>query len=106
MATHTRPLTRSATRRIRGLSARHGVWRALRTLHASTGGVRYHRLMLTLLGGLWQLFRLAAISGFRLRGAYWTWRLHTAFGAGYPASTRELVKSMIEYGCWVHRMRR
>ena len=70
------------------------------------GEVRYSCGMLNLLGGLWQLVRLAAISGFRLRGDYWTWRLHTAFGAGYPASRWELVKSLIEYGCWVHRMRR
>jgi hypothetical protein len=62
--------------------------------------------MLTLLGGFYQLARLAVISRFRFTGPYWTWRMHTAFGAGYPASRWELVRSVIEYGCWVHRMRR
>jgi hypothetical protein len=58
------------------------------------------------LGGLWQLFRLGVITGFRFKGAYWQWRLHTAFGRGYPASKRELIHSVLEYGRWVHRMKR
>lgn len=62
--------------------------------------------MLTLIGGLYQLARLALLSGFRFKGPYWTWRMHTAFGAGYPASRMELIRSVIEYGCWIHRMRR
>ncbi len=58
------------------------------------------------LGGLYELARLGVISRFRLRGPYWQWRLHTAFGRGYPASRRELVRSIIAYGRWVHRLRR
>lgn len=59
-----------------------------------------------ILGGLYQLARLAVLSRFRFGGAYWRWRLHTAFGRGYPAERGELVKSVIAYGAWVHRMRR
>jgi len=59
-----------------------------------------------MLGALYELFRLAAISGFRLRGRYWTWRMHTAFGRGYPASRMETIRSVLEYGRWVRRMRR
>jgi hypothetical protein len=62
--------------------------------------------MLSFLGGLYQLARLGFLSGFRFKGPYWTWRLHTAFGAGLPASRWQVVKSVLEYGQWVHRMRR
>ena len=59
-----------------------------------------------MLGALYELFRLAALSGFRLKGRYWSWRMHTAFGRGYPASRGELIRSVLEYGRWVRRMRR
>jgi hypothetical protein len=59
-----------------------------------------------MLGALYELFRLAALSGFRLKGRYWTWRMHTAFGKGYPATRAELIRSVLEYGRWVRRMRR
>jgi hypothetical protein len=62
--------------------------------------------LLDILGGLYQLLRLGVISRFRFRGPYWQWRLHTAFGRGYPSSRWELVKSVISYGIWMHRMRR
>jgi hypothetical protein len=55
---------------------------------------------------LYELARLAAISKFRMRGAYWTWRMHTAFGRGKPTSRGEYFRSVLEYGRWVHRMRR
>lgn len=58
------------------------------------------------LGALYQLLRLAILTRFRFRGPYWSWRLHTAFGRGYPATRRELVGSVLEYGRWVHRMKR
>ncbi len=61
--------------------------------------------MLETLGGVYELVRLAFLTRFRLRGPYWKWRLHTAFGRGYPAK-KELVRSVLEYGRWVHRMRR
>jgi hypothetical protein len=57
-------------------------------------------------GGLWELFRLGWLSRFRFRGPYWEWRMHTAFGRGYPASRMELVRSILEYGRWMYRMRR
>lgn len=63
-------------------------------------------MTLDILGGLWQLFRLGLRSGFRFRGPYWQWRLHTAFGKGYPSSRLELVRSVLHYGIWMHRMRR
>lgn len=64
------------------------------------------RWMLDTIGGLWQLARLGLLTGFRFRGEYWTWRLHTAFGRGYPESRGELVRSVLDYGRWVHRVRR
>lgn len=57
------------------------------------------------LGGVYELIRLGFLTGFRLRGAYWTWRLHTAFGRGYP-SRRETIRGVIDYGRWVWRLRR
>ncbi len=58
------------------------------------------------IGGLWQLFRLGLMSGFRFKGDYWQWRLHTAFGRGYPATKGELIHATLEYGRWIHRMKR
>ena len=63
------------------------------------------RWTLDTLGGTWQLVRLAVLTGFRFKGPYWQWRLHTAFGRGYPGRG-ELVRSVLEYGRWVHRMRK
>lgn len=62
--------------------------------------------ILETLGGLYQLTRLGFITGFRFKGSYWQWRLHTAFGRGYPASRLELLRSILAYGRWMHRMRR
>jgi len=56
--------------------------------------------------GLWQLLRLGVLTKFRMRGPYWKWRMHTAFGRGYPATKTELVRSILEYGVWMHTMRR
>lgn len=58
------------------------------------------------LGGLWQLLRLGVLTRFRFRGQYWSWRMQTAFGRGYPASRWELVRSVLDYGRWMHRTRR
>lgn len=58
------------------------------------------------LGGLYELARLGIITRFRFRGAYWSWRLHTAFGRGYPASRSETLAAILAYGRWVYRMRR
>lgn len=58
------------------------------------------------LGGLYELARLAVVTRFRFRGAYWSWRLHTAFGRGYPGSRPELLAAVLAYGRWAYRMRR
>jgi hypothetical protein len=60
------------------------------------------------LGGLWELLRLALKTRCRLRGKYWRWRHETAFGSD-PAkmpSRRDRWRAMLDYGRWVHRMRR
>jgi len=57
------------------------------------------------LGGVYELARLAFLSGFRFRGPYWQWRMHTAFGRGKPP-TPELLHSILDYGRWVYRTRR
>lgn len=54
---------------------------------------------------VYELARLALVSRFRFKGPYWQWRLHTAFGRGYPGR-RELLRSVLAYGRWVGRMRR
>lgn len=60
------------------------------------------------IGGLWELFLLAARSGFRLRGAYWRWRAETAFGSRPQElpSRRERLRAILSYGRWVYRMKR
>jgi len=63
------------------------------------------RWLLDTLGGLYQLARLGVITRFRFRGAYWQWRLHTAFGRGYP-SRGEQWRSVLDYARWMHRMKR
>lgn len=56
-------------------------------------------------GGLYELLRLSVISRFRFRGAYWQWRMDTAFGRGKPASRWEMIKAVLDYGKWIHQMR-
>jgi hypothetical protein len=63
-----------------------------------------HRLLENL-GALYELARLGVISRFRFRGPYWQWRLHTAFGRGYPPR-RELIGAVLAYGRWIRQMRR
>ncbi len=63
------------------------------------------RSLITLPGAIYELARLAVISRFRFKGAYWQWRFHTAFGRGTPARP-ELIRSLLAYGHWVGRMRR
>lgn len=57
-------------------------------------------------GGVWELARLGVISRFRFGGAYWSWRLHTAFGRGYPEGRLELIRGVLAYGRWMYRVRR
>lgn len=56
-------------------------------------------------GGVYQLARLGVITRFRFRGPYWTWRNQTAFGRGVPESRMEMIRAVLEYGVWMHRMR-
>ena len=64
------------------------------------------RYLLDTLGGLYELARLGVLSRFRFRGPYWAWRMHTAFGRGMPGSRLELLRGVMAYGRWMHRMRR
>lgn len=72
----------------------------------ATRGMSHSIRLRDIPGGLYELARLALITRMRFRGPYWTWRLHTAFGRGYPASRAELYASVIEYGIWIRRIRR
>lgn len=64
------------------------------------------RTILETAGGCYELLRLAAISRLRFRGPYWSWRMHTAFGRGMPASRADLFRSVLAYGRWMWRTRR
>jgi hypothetical protein len=64
------------------------------------------RTVLDTLGAIYELARLAVITRFRFRGEYWTWRLNTAFGRGYPTTRGELLRSVMAYGRWMHAIRR
>ena len=57
---------------------------------------------------LWQLARLAVLSNFKLRGAYWKWRAETAFGtnAKRMPSRAARLRAVLQYGAWVGQMRR
>jgi hypothetical protein len=57
-------------------------------------------------GGMYELLRLGVITRFRFKGPYWQWRLHTAFGRGYPRSKLEMVRAVVEYAKWARRQRR
>ena len=62
--------------------------------------------LLANLGAVYELARLGVLTRFRFRGPYWQWRMHTAFGRGYPRSRLELVRGVLAYGRWMRRMRR
>lgn len=58
--------------------------------------------------GMYELLRIAVQNRFRINNPYWKWRYETAFGTD-PAkrpSRRAQLRSMIDYGVWVNRMRR
>lgn len=63
------------------------------------------RRILDTIGGVYQLTRLALLSRCRFGGAYWNWRMHTALGQDQPGRLA-VFRAMLEYGVWVHRMRR
>lgn len=54
--------------------------------------------------GLGRLAWLVMISGFKLRGPYWSWRWHTAFGAGPAPTSRTAWRAILHYARWVQRM--
>ncbi|MCC6322171.1 MAG: hypothetical protein IT438_12130 [Phycisphaerales bacterium] len=55
---------------------------------------------------VYELARLAVLTRFRFGGAYWAWRMQTAFGRGKPASRWAMMSSILDYGRWMHRTRR
>jgi hypothetical protein len=64
------------------------------------------RSILGIFGAVYELARLAVVMRLRFGGAYWRWRIETAFGRGLPGSRWELVCSLVEYGRWVRAIRR
>ena len=60
------------------------------------------------IAGLYELLQLAVRTRYSSRNPYWQWRLETAFGADRDAmpSRWQRLRAMIEYGRWVHRMKR
>ncbi len=66
------------------------------------------RAVLDTLGGWWQLLCMGLRGGLSRKSAYWRWRQETAFGSDPDAmpSRRERWRAMLDYGRWVHRMKR
>jgi len=52
-----------------------------------------------------ELARFAMLTGFRFKGPYWAWRLHTALGTA-PSSTVRRARAAIAYGLWIRKMRK
>ena len=75
-------------------------------MQAITRGREGVSRILPTVGGLYQLARLGVLTRFAFRGPYWRWRLETAFGRGRPDSAREMIRGVLDYGRWMHRMRR
>lgn len=63
------------------------------------------RRVIEAIGGAYELARLAVLTRFDFHGPYWTWRMHTAFGAE-RLPRRELARSVLAYSRWVYRQRR
>jgi hypothetical protein len=70
--------------------------------------MRIVRRLCETIGGLWALVILGFRTRFRMRGKYWRWRYETAFGHDPDKYTtrRQRFFAMIEYGKWVHRMKK
>lgn len=60
----------------------------------------------TACAGILELARLGWITKFRLKGRYWTWRMHTALGEGAKPPRSEMIGMVLEYAAWARRMRR
>ncbi len=59
------------------------------------------------IGAIWVLCTLAFVSKFRFKGAYWGWRMSTAFpkGSGQVGGF-ERARGAFEYARWAWRIRR
>lgn len=64
--------------------------------------------MLRLLVALCELARLGWKTGFRRSGAYWSWRMETAFGtdAARMPDAKARRRAIVDYANWVASMRR
>jgi hypothetical protein len=60
----------------------------------------------TVIWGSLELLRLGWITRFRLKGRYWSWRMHTAMGDGPKPGRGEMIRLILEYAAWARRMRR
>lgn len=82
-------------------------WRFVLDQFERARAINMKRVIETI-GGMWELFRLAAKTRFRMRGKYWTWRSETAFGIdpSKMPNRRQRWRAMIDYGKWVRRMRK
>ncbi len=64
------------------------------------------RRITTVIWGALELLRLGWVTRFRLRGRYWSWRLHTALGDGPPPGRVEMIRMTLQYAAWARRMRK
>lgn len=64
------------------------------------------RSVLDTLGGVYELVRLGWVTRFRFSGAYWQWRMQTAYGKGPRPGRGRMLHDVLEYARWVRRMRR
>jgi hypothetical protein len=66
------------------------------------------RRLIETLGGLWELLLLGFKTRFSFSGAYWRWRIETAFGSDpnrWPPR-RQRLHATLDYARWVYRMKR
>jgi hypothetical protein len=91
-----------------GKSRNRGAQPVLPAIVSANGIASVMRTVSEILGGLWQLFAIAVRMRLRLRSSYWRWRHETAFGSDPRRYTTRWQRflAMIEYGRWVHRMKR
>ena len=61
-----------------------------------------------LIPGFLGLLHLGFATRFRIRGAYWRWRMETALGADRDTwpSAGERLRSILAYGAWARRLRK
>ncbi|MCC6908788.1 MAG: hypothetical protein IT430_12660 [Phycisphaerales bacterium] len=64
----------------------------------------WHRFC-NFIGGLLALARFATMGALGRHNRYWQWRRSTAFG-DFEVPPREKRRALLDYGRWVHMMRR